>query len=507
MTRVVMEHVLSIDVGTTSVKGVLFDALGKACAVDLAEYELVKPSSDIVELDPEVYWRAAKKIIKNLLAQSKVDAKDIISVGVTSQGETLIVLDKNGEPLRPAIVWADNRSQQESQEIGKQFGLDEIFRITGQQEMAPTFPATKILWLRRNEPSVFAKIHKFLMVEDYILFKLTGQYFSDCSLNPSTVYFDLLNNRWWPAMLKFLGISEGQLPELKFAGEFRCPISPGLAKETGLSGDTTVTSAPIDQIAGAIGAGNLEPGTITETTGAALAICATVDQPTYDPQKRIPCFTHGIREKYVLLPWVPTAGLAFQWFRRELAGSKDYSCLCDEAESIAPGADGLFFLPYLCGAGCPENVPAAKGVFWGITLAHRQAHFTRAVLESVSFVLKRNIKLLENIGVEVKEIRSLGGGAKSELWLQIKADMIDKPIVTMESEESTSRGVAMLSFVANGVYKNLVEAKDNMVHVKKRIEPDPENMKRYNQIYSQYLALHNNTKALFAQNCSATDQA
>jgi len=492
-----MECVLSVDVGTTSLKAVLFDRYGKALAIEPQEYELNKPAPDIVEVDPKVYWDATKKAINNILTKSRINAKDILSVGITSQGETLITVDKDGEPLRPAIVWLDNRSQKEADEIGRQFDIEDIYKITGQQEMAPTWTATRILWLRKNEPKVFERTHKFLLAEDYLLFKLTGKYITDCGLNPSTLYFDIIDNNWWKDMLQLLKISEEQLPELKFSGEHTFVISPQAAQQTGLSEQTMVTTAPIDQIAGAIGAGNFEPGIITETTGAALAICATFNQPTYDPEKRTPCHTHGIRGKYILLPWVPTAGMAFRWFRDELGGAKDYTGLCDGAEQISPGADGLIFLPYLSGAGSPEVDPAAKGLFWGITLGHRQAHFTRAILESVAFMLKRNIEFLETLGLDVKEIRSLGGGAKSDLWLQIKADMLNKPLVVMQCEESTCLGTAMLSYVANGVYKDLTEARDNMVQIKKRISPDSGNIVKYSAVYGKYLDLHNSVKELF----------
>jgi len=281
-----MTAILSIDVGTTSLKGVLFDVLGNALAVEVEEYGLQKPAPDIVECDPDLYWEAGKKVVRNLLHKSRRKAQDIRSVGVTSQGETLIVVDAGGRVLRPAIVWLDNRSQAEAEEIGR--------------------------------------------------------------------HFDIRNNCWWEEMLQFLAISQEQLPELKYSGEFSCPISAEAARATGLSAETTVTTAPIDQIAGAIGAGNLKPGIVSETTGAALAICATCDQPTYDPAKKIPCHTHGARGKFSLLAWAPTGGMALRWFRDEFGGRAGYPELCAAARDIPPGAAGLLVLPYLSGAGCPE---------------------------------------------------------------------------------------------------------------------------------------------------------
>jgi len=489
--------VLSVDVGTTSLKGVLFDLRGNTLAVEVQEYELHKPAPDIVECDPELYWEAAKKAIRNLLDKSGMDARSIRSAGATSQGETLIVLDKAGHALRPAIVWLDNRTQTEAEEIGRHFNIDEVYQTTGQQEIVPTWTATKILWLQKHEPDVFARAHKFLLVQDYLLFRLTGRYLSDCAMNPSTLYFDIRNNVWWQEMLQFLTISEEQLPELKISGQCSCPIAAEAAAATGLSPDTTVTTAPIDQIAGAVGAGNLAPGILSETTGAALAICATCARPTYDPAKGIPCQTHGVAGQYALMAWVPTAGMALRWFRDEFGGEADYATLCDAAKQIPPGAEDLTFLPYLCGAGCPEMLPKARGVFWGISLGHHKAHFTRAILESIAFVLRRNLEYLEALGTAVTEVRSLGGAAQSDLWLQIKADMLNKPIVVMECEESACLGVAMVACVATGIYRDLNEARDEMVRIKKRITPNAANVGAMNDVYHRYLSLHNRVKGVF----------
>lgn len=492
-----MQYVLSLDVGTTSVKGVLFDVKGKPVAFALREYALDKPAPHIVELSCETYWNSVCKVIGDVLAQREVSPTSIISVGVTSQGETLIALDKDGRPLRKAIVWIDNRTQEEADEISKEFSVDEAYRITGQQEIIPTWTAARILWLRKNEPDTFAKAHKFLLVADYITYRLTGEYVTDRSMNPSTLYFDITTGRWWPEMLKYLGIEESQLPQLKGSGRIVNSVTDEAARQTGLSPDTVVTTAPMDQFAGTVGAGNLEPGVITETTGAALAICATSATQLYDPQKRISIYLHPIEKQYVLFLWAPTAGMVFRWFRDEFCHGEDYASLCDEAETIAVGADGLTMLPHLSGAGCPEFDFNAKGAFSGFTLGHTRGHFVRAVLESIAFMLRGNIELLEKTGVTVKEIRSLGGGAKSDLWLQIKADVCRKDILVMQCDEAACLGVAMLSCVGVGIYKDLSEARNNMVKVKKTFSPDSDQAHLYDAAYIKYQELGENLKNTF----------
>jgi xylulokinase len=490
-------YVLSLDVGTTSLKGVLFDTSGRQVANSLREYELVKPAPDIVELDSDVYWNRARDVIRHILAAGAVDPRQIASIGITSQGETLTVLDAAGRPLRRSIVWLDNRSQPEADEIGRRFGLDEVYRTTGQQELVPTWTATRILWLRKHEPEVFRKAHRYLLVEDLLIYRLTGRYVTDRGLTPSTLYYDLNTCDWWPEMLEFLGITRQQLPELSDSGGVAGPVTVQAADETGLAAGTLVTTAPLDQIAGAVGAGNIEPGIVTETTGAALAVCASIDRPVYDPQKRVGLYTHAIKGQYVLLPWVPTAGMVLRWFRDELGGGRDYGSLVDEARQIPPGAEGLTVLPHLSGAGCPHFDPKARGVFWGITLGHRRGHFVRAILEAVAFMLRSNLELLDRLGVAVHQVRSLGGATKSDLCMQIKADVCRKNMVLMDSEEAACLGVAMLSCVGSGIYRNLCEARDAMVRTEKTIHFDPRSADVYDEVYRRNMALYDNVHRFY----------
>ena len=495
-TRANTQYVLALDAGTTSIKGVLFDTTGRHIADDLREYELHTPRPDIVELDPEVYWDTTRHVIRNILEKSRVDARRIVSLGITSQAETLTVLDGEGRPLRRSIVWLDNRTREEAKRIEAEFGTDEPYRITGQQEILPTWTATRILWLREHEPEVFQKARMYLMVEDYLIYRLTGRYVTDRALNPSTLYYDLLSGQWWDDMLRYLGISAEQLPELKSSGQAVGTVSAQAADDTGLSNHTIVTSAPIDQVAGAIGAGNIgaeasEEGVIiTETTGSALALVASVPRPTYDPQKRLGLYAHATPGEYVLLPWTPTAGMVLRWFRDTLGGSSSYGELTAEAANVPPGAEGLCVLPHLSGAGSPEVNADATGAFAGITLAHGRGHFVRAILESIAFMLRGNLELLGQLGVATREVRSLGGAAASDLWLQIKADVCQKDLLVMQSKESACLGVAMLSCLGAGIYGDLHEAREAMVHTAKRISPNPDNKDIYDTAYKQYCDLY-----------------
>jgi xylulokinase len=492
-----MAYVLTLDAGTTSLKGTLFDRSGRIIASHLEEYALLKPAPGWVEMKAETYWQAAIKAARAVLATSEVAPKDILSLGITSQGETLIVLDREGRHLRNAIVWLDNRSQAEADALGAEFGMEEIYRRTGQQEMVPTWTATRIEWLRRNEPDIFRRTHKYLLVEDYLIYRLTGRHATDRALNPSTLYYDLAAGDWWPEMLQRLGIERGQLPELKPSGAIVGPLTPEASRETGLYPKTRVTTAPLDQVAGTVGAGNFDAGVVTECTGAAMALCATLDRPIYDPHNRVGLYAHAIPGRFVLLPWVPTAGMVLRWFRDAFAAGLDYPALIEEAAAVEPGAEGLLMLPHLCGALCPEADPRARGVFAGITLSHGRGHFVRAILEATAFLMRGNLEMLGALGVSVREIRSIGGAARSDLWLQIKADVCGRDLLVMECEEVASLGTAMLSFVGNGTYRSLEAARAQMVRVRRRITCQQSNAVCYDIVYRRYLDLARTAKGLF----------
>jgi xylulokinase len=450
--------------------------------VRIHEYHLDKPAPDLVELDPEVYWSAAQTVIAEILAETAVSPQQITALGVTSQGETLIVLDRHGKPLRKAMVWLDNRAKAEAASIREKFGRDAVYQITGQQDVVPGWPAAKILWLRQHEPAVFQAAARFLMVEDYLIYRLTGRYATDHALNPSTLYYDLRHGCWWGEMLGFLRISSQQLPELLPSGASAGKVTA----EIGLSRNTIVTVSPIDQISAAVGAGNISPGTITETTGSTLAICATVEHPIYDPEKRVGLYRHALPGLFVLLPWIPTAGMILRWFRDEFGGGMDYAALTEAAAEISPGSDGLVLLPHFSGMVSPEINPDAKGVFYGLSLAHRKAHLVRAILESVAFSLRDNLEMLADIGIACGDIISLGGAARSDLWLKIKADVLQQPVRVMRCEETTSLGAAVLAAVGSGLYGSVQEAGKAMVFPRQTISPDPKNRDTYEKMFAQY---------------------
>jgi len=503
-----MEAILAVDLGTTALKCALHDPHGRVLAKATEEYQLVTPDLLSVEMDVETYWQAFKTSVARVLKESAVSPAGVKALGISAQGETLILVDGAGRPLRRAIIWLDNRAQDEAEELGKRFGHRAAYEITGQVKLVPTWPAAKILWLRRHEPDAISQTAKFLLIEDYFLHRLTGEYVCEGSLVTSTCYWNFQTRQWWPEMLAALEIRGDQLPRLCESGIAVGKLRPGVAEELSLSADTIACTGALDQACGAIGVGNVWPGVFSENTGAALAICATVDQPTLDPANQMPCHYHGVPGLYMEHTFTG-GGMVLRWFRDEFAqlerqvaqagGLDAYDLMGAEAAQVAPGCEGLVMLPHLQGAMAPEANPKAKGVFYGFTLRHGRNHFTRAIMEAVGFIVRRNIEVIEDLGIPVNEIRALGGGARSRVWKQMEADITQRPVLTTTNEEAATLGAAILAGKAVGLYASIEEAAGQMVQIKERFEPQAAHRAVYDEAYRQYARLYDTVCPLFEQ--------
>ena len=473
---------LGLDIGTTGVKAALFADTGEALGSGLAEYTLETPRPDIVELDAEIYWRSVREAIASALGEAGTDASRVRSVGITGQAETLIVTGADGRPLRKAIVWLDNRAKDEAAEIERRFGAERLFRMSGQTEMLPCWPAAKILWLREHEPDVFRRAARFMMVEDFVALRLTGRCATCRGLMPSSLYYDIRTGEYDREMLDFLGIGEAQLPELLDGG---AAVGPCAAADSPLPATCTAATAPLDHICGNLGCGCTGRGMVSETTGCTIALCANFPGVVYDEQRRISTY-HGFAPgSFALLPWAPTAGMILKHFRDEFSGGMSYREFDAAAAKVAPGSDGLLLLPHCAGSVSPVCNPDARGVAYGITLAHKRGHWARAIMESVAFLLRDNIDVLRELGAEVREVRSLGGAAKSALWLQIKADVLGAPLTVTACDEATSLGAAILGAAARGDFASPAEAAARMVRVARTVEPGA-NHGVYQEIFQRY---------------------
>lgn len=494
-----MNYILSLDLGTTAIKVAIIGTDGQMVSSSTMEYSLLTPDVLSVEMPAHIYWENFKMGLKQVLENSKIDPVQILCMGISAQGETLFLLDQQGKELCNAIVWMDNRAQAEAEELRTVFSDDVFYSHTGQVSVVPTWPAAKLLWIRKNRPELFRAIDKVLLIEDYFIWRLTGKFVCEGSLICSTGYWDIVTEHWWPEMLQYLELSENQLPEIKHSGEPVGPIQKNIAQELGLSSTTVVCMGVLDQAAGAIGVGNIRPGCLSECTGAALAICATTDAIFMDKNKQMPCHYHGMESVYMAHTFT-SGGMVLKWFRDQFCqqekdvaasmGKSTFYAMDKEAECIPPGSDGLIMLPHLQGAMAPEANPKAKGVFYGITLKHTKPHFIRAVLESIGFIVNRNLKALESIGFTFDEIRVLGGGSVSPVWNQIKADITGKMICQTSSPDAACLGAAIVAGSGYGIFTSLSDAVDHMVKVTARYTPNWENYKMYEGLYEHYVELY-----------------
>lgn len=490
-----MKLLMGLDIGTTALKAAVFDTAGRLLAVSAQEYSLLTPQVNYVEESGEVYWNAFRDAVADIKEQYSISEEDEIALAISAQGETLFFMDRDGNLLRNAIVWMDNRALEEAQFLKEKFGDEKCFEITGQVSFEPCWPASKILWVKRHEPEIFRKTDKFLLIEDYFIYRMTGKFATEGSLVCSSTYWDIIHKCYWQEMLDTMGIRESQLAPVYESGEKIGGILPEAAKDLGLPRRVTVCTGALDQAAGAIGAGNCREGMFSETIGAALAICAPVSHPVFDPNRRMPLHYFAVPDTYMIHTFT-NGGMTLRWFRdkfcpveiqaQELGIDDAYNLISREAAAIPVGSDGLIMLPHLSGSNAPDVNAKAKGVWFGFTLQHTRAHFMRSVMESLGYIVKRNIDAMADMGIEVKEIRSLGGGSKSDVWNQIKADICQVPLETVTSVEAASLGAAILAGKAVGIFESLNDAVDSMVAVKKRTEPNPENKAAYEAGYKMY---------------------
>jgi len=495
---------LGLDLGISTAKAALFDRSGCMVQCEVDEY-LILPEGSKVEADPEIYWKPMAASIRKLLASWGGNPAQIRAVSVASHTETVIPMDRSGRPVRPALVWMDTRSKIEADELNDEIGIKRVLEITGQTDINPIWPITKFRWMAKHEPDELARTAKFLLPEEYLLYRLCGNFVAEQTEWSSSLVLDIRKKKWSEEMLEFACISSKQLPEICAPGDLIGQISEACAQETGLSRKTHVVAGALDHVCAAIAAGNITPGMVTESTGSVLALVATVSHAILDLNARIPCHIHAMPDSYCLLPWNPSGGIILKWFKDNFVSLLEsseienvYDRLTEEAGTVKPGSNGLILLPHFQGALFPEYNDAARGVFFGVTLAHKRAHFVRAIMEAICFMIRGDLHGLERMGAGAKEIRVLGGGARSELWSQMKADICNIRVVVPAESEAAALGAAILAAVGSGIYPDIPSAVRTMSKIKNSIEPNPSNSAVYEATFRLYVNLYNSVKDLYS---------
>ena len=479
---------LGIDASTTGVKALLIDDNGEIVASSTTPLHLSTPRPLWSEQDPHDWWQAAITSIRNVVKEA--DAENIAAIGLTGQMHGLVLLDDAGEVLRPAILWNDQRCAEECDEIRARLGKDRLVQISGNDALTG-FTAPKIVWVRNHEPDVYDRARHVLLPKDYLRYALTHEYAMDKADGSGTLLFDLEKRDWSNEILDALEIPGAWLPPTFEGPEITGRITREAAEATGLREGTPVVAGGGDQSAQAVGVGAIRPGVLAVTMGTSGVVFAATETPLIEPQGRLHAFCHAVPNRWHLMGVMLSAAGSLQWYRDALCPNVSFDELVTEAARVPAGSDGLLFLPYLCGERTPHPDPLARGAWIGLTNRHTRGHLTRAVLEGVAFGLKDIFALMLEVGMrDVHQVRVSGGGAKSMLWRQILADVLDSEPVTVNTTEGAAYGAALLAGVAAGVWSDVDTACAQTIRVSERISPDLANVSRYAEMYRQYQSLY-----------------
>jgi len=493
------EFLLGLDVGTTGAKALVINSLGSVIASSTTEYPTMSPAPLWSEQDPEDWWRASCQSFQKVLAIAKIAPDKIRGIGLTGQMHGLVLLDKSGKVLRPCIMWNDQRTMPQCEQMTCDIGFERLLELTG-NAMLPGFTAPKILWVKENEPEVFGIIAHILLPKDYIRFRLTGEFATDMSDASGMSLLDVGNRRWSSELIQYLQLSLDWLPQLYESPEITGTISQMASATTGLKVGTPVVAGSGDQAAGAVGCGAVQPGILSVVLGTSGVVFAHAPKWCYEKEGKLHAFCHAVPGAWHFMGVTLSAAGSLRWYRdtfcqEEIAtaarnNEDEYKLMTKPAKKVAFGSDGLLFLPYLSGERTPYPDPEARGVFFGMTNRHSKAHFTRAVLEGVAFSLRDCLGLIQENQIPIEQIRVTGGGSKSALWCDILANILNKDLVTVSSADGAPYGAALLAGVGTGFFPDVVTACNRTIKIMSRSTPQREISRLYDDYYGVYQQLY-----------------
>lgn len=494
-------YLLGIDIGTSACKIAILNREGNVMATASGDYPVYYPHPGWAEQNPEEWWSAVCKAIREALEQGKIASEEIAGVGIDGQSWSAIAVDEDGNVLTNTPIWMDTRAKDICEELSEKIGADRIFEVAG-NPFQPSYATAKIIWYQRNLPEVYEKIDKILQSNSYIAYRLTGVMSQDVSQGYGFHCFDMRKGVWSEEMCKELGIPRKMLPDIYPCHAVVGTVTEKAAKECGLSVGTPVVAGGLDAACGTLGTGVIHSGETQEQGGQAGGMSICID--TYKADPRMILSFHVVPDCWLLQGGTTGGGGVMRWLEREFAdfereegkrtGKSSLQIFNEIAKEVEPGSDGLVFLPYMSGERSPIWDPDAKGVFYGLDFSKTKGHFVRAAMEGVALSLKHNLEVAKEAGADVSVLRAMGGSANSLLWTQIKSDVTGKPIVVPSSDTATTLGAAILAGVGIGMYQDFEEAIALTVENKRFHEPNEENFKVYKKSYEIYLELYKQLK-------------
>lgn len=487
-----MSYLLGIDVATTGVKALLIDGNKNGALVGTATtpLPLSTPRPLWSEQDPADWWSGAVDSIQRVLQKAEITGRQVKAVGLTGQMHGLTLLDADDRVLRPAILWNDQRTAPQCDEIRRRVGPARLIEITGNDALTG-FTAPKILWVREQEPGIYARVRHVLLPKDYLRYKLTDSYATDRAGAAGTLLLDIQARDWSEPLLETLDIPRAWLPPTHEGPQITGDITASAARATGLIAGTPVVGGGGDQAAQAVGVGAVRPGVVALTLGTSGVVFASADHPFVEPQGRLHAFCHAVPGRWHLMGVMLSAAGSLRWYRDTLQPDMDYEQLLAPAGEIPPGSEGLLFLPYLTGERTPHPDPLARGAYVGLTVRHDQGHLIRAVLEGVAFGLRDSFTLIRETGLaQIQQVRVSGGGARSGLWRQILADILGVELATVNTSEGAAYGAALLAGVGAGFWPDVDAACRSTVRVTGTTVPNPEMNNRYDDLYALYCQVY-----------------
>jgi xylulokinase len=478
-----MATLIGVDVGTSGTRALAVTADGELVAEANRPHDLLTPRPGWTEQDPAQWWEAAQAA----LAEVAGAAGDVAGLGLTGQMHGSVFLDRAGDVIRPALLWNDQRTAAECDEITERVGEERLLEIAGNPALTG-FQAPKIRWLARNEPDHYERVASVLLPKDYVRLLLTGERATDASDASGTLLLDVRARNYSAEILDALEIAREWLPKVHEGPEVTGALRDDLAAELGLPEGLPVAAGGGDNAAAAVGVGVVREGAVSTSIGTSGVLFAHRDTFAPDPSGRVHAFCHAVPDAFHLMAVALSSGGSLSWWRDQLG--TDFDTLVAEAEAVEPGAEGLLFLPYLSGERTPHLDPRARGAFVGLTLRHGRGHMTRAVMEGVAFSMRDGLEIMRDLGTPDDDLRAIGGGARSPLWMRLQADVYGRPIQRTVIDEGPAYGAALLAGVAAGVFADVGEAAERVRLREEVTEPDGERARRYDELYATYTELY-----------------